>query len=112
MPWLVSIRISGQFIGARATTATRRSVIFSAEGFELVLVFCGSASSVWSAQKPAPITPAAPFKKERRPPDCCFRKDFIDGLLRCHKYISMRTASAAVLVQVRELPELRVQGSV
>jgi hypothetical protein len=28
-PWFVSIRISGQIIGAPATTATRRSVIFS-----------------------------------------------------------------------------------
>src|SRR5438046_891212 len=58
MPWLVSIRMRGQVIGARATTATRRSVIFRSEGLELVLVFCRAASRVLSAQKAAP-RPAA-----------------------------------------------------
>src|SRR5579862_3299095 len=66
MPWLVSMRMSGHVIGARATTATRRSVIFKSEGLELVLVFCGRASRVSSAQKPAASAPA-PFRKERRP---------------------------------------------
>src|SRR5712691_5655139 len=64
MPWLVSMRIRGQVIGARATTATRRSVIFRSDGLELVLVFCRAASSVLSAQKAAP-RPAA--RKLRRP---------------------------------------------
>src|SRR5262245_10828752 len=57
------MRIRGQVIGARATTATRRSVIFRSDGLELVLVFCTAASSVWSAQKAAP-RPAA--RKLRR----------------------------------------------
>src|SRR5712692_8764712 len=64
MPWLVSMRMRGQVIGARATTATRRSVIFRSDGLELVLVFCRAASSVLSAQKAAP-RPAA--RKLRRP---------------------------------------------
>src|ERR1044072_3813203 len=59
------MRIRGHVIGARATVATRRSVILSADGFELVLVFCGSASSVWSAQKPAPSRPAVDCRNER-----------------------------------------------
>src|SRR3954453_4979241 len=62
------MRRIGHVIGARATVATRRSVIRSADGFELVFVFCGSASSVWSAQKPAPNTPAADCRNERLPP--------------------------------------------
>src|SRR6266571_2763163 len=65
MPWLVSMRISGQVIGARATTATRRSVIFKSDGLELVLVFCTAASKVLSAQKAAP-RPAAERSKFRR----------------------------------------------
>ena len=68
MPWLVSMRMMGQVMGARATVATRMSVIFSSEGLELVFTFCGSASRVWSAQKPAPMAAAAPLRKERRPP--------------------------------------------
>ena len=39
------------------TVSARRSVIFRSEGLELVLTFCGSASSVSSAQKPAPALP-------------------------------------------------------
>src|SRR5260370_40973113 len=64
MPWLVSMRMIGQVIGARATTATRRSVIFRSDGLEFVLVFCRAASSVLSAQKAAP-RPAA--RTLRRP---------------------------------------------
>src|SRR5437016_2496992 len=67
MPWLVSMRIIGSVIGAFATVATRRSVIFSSEGLEFVFTFCGTASRVSSAQKPAPANPASPFKKPRRP---------------------------------------------
>ena len=33
------MRMIGQVIGARATTATRMSVIFRSDGFELVLTF-------------------------------------------------------------------------
>ena len=47
MPWLVSIRMIGQVIGALATTATRRSVIFRSEGLEAVFVY-------WSAEAAAP----------------------------------------------------------
>ena len=46
--------------------SARISVIFKSEGFEFVLVFCGRASNVWSAQKPNPMAPAADFKKVRR----------------------------------------------
>src|ERR1700693_2188311 len=67
MPWLVSMRISGQVMGARAITSTRRSVIFRSEGLELVLTFCGCASRRSSAQNAAPIVPAARLRKERRP---------------------------------------------
>src|SRR5262247_928234 len=52
------MRMRGQVIGARATTATRRSVIFRSDGLELVLIFCTAASSVLSAQKDA-ARPAA-----------------------------------------------------
>src|SRR5271167_2962878 len=61
------MRMSGQVIGAFVMTHTRRSVIFSEEGFELVLTFWGRASRASSAQKLAPTT-AAPLKKPRRPP--------------------------------------------
>src|SRR6266496_4190335 len=57
----------GSVIGAFAMVATRRSVIFNAEGLELVFTFWGTASSVSSAQKLAPRTPASPFKNPRRP---------------------------------------------
>src|SRR4051794_5335175 len=67
MPWLVSIRTSGQVMGAFASVATRRSVIFSSEGLELVLVLCGSASSTSSAQKDEAANAPAPFRKPRRP---------------------------------------------
>src|ERR1017187_3068192 len=73
------MRMSGQVMGARATTATRRSVIFKSEGLELVLVFCGRASRVWSAQKPAPSAPT-PFKNERRAEDFA-KSAFMSGML-------------------------------
>src|SRR5581483_2390464 len=66
MPWLVSMRMIGQVIGARATVATRKSVIFRSDGFEFVLTFCGSASSVSSSHAlsravgHAAAAPAAP----------------------------------------------------
>src|SRR5437868_10220395 len=59
------MRISGQVIGARVTTATRRSVIFRSEGLEWVLVFCTAASSVSPPQMAAPM-PAADRRKLRR----------------------------------------------
>src|SRR5215471_17698510 len=65
MPWLVSILMIGHVMGARPMVSTRRSVIFRSEGLECVLVFCGRASSVSSAQKPAPAREAA-FRKARR----------------------------------------------
>src|SRR5579884_192938 len=66
MPWFVSIRIIGQVMGARTTVATRMSVIFSSEGFELVFVFWGRASRRLSVQRlPMEKRPAA-FKKLRR----------------------------------------------
>ena len=37
------MRMSGHVIGALATTAMRRSVIFRSDGLELVLVFCDRA---------------------------------------------------------------------
>src|ERR1022692_2330487 len=54
MPWLVSIRMMGDVIGTPRITITRMSVIFRSLGFELVLVFCGSASSVSSTRNPLP----------------------------------------------------------
>src|SRR5437764_2290614 len=59
------MRISGQVIGARVTTATRRSVIFRSDGREWVLVFCTAASSVSPPQMAAPM-PAADRRKLRR----------------------------------------------
>src|ERR1039458_2380519 len=66
MPWLVSMRMMGQVMGARATVATRRSVILRSEGLELVLVFWGYASRFSPAHKPAPSA-AVSFRKERLP---------------------------------------------
>src|ERR1035438_7588354 len=60
------MRMIGQVMGARATVATRRSVILRPEGLELVLVFWGYASRSSPAHKPAPSA-AAPFRKERLP---------------------------------------------
>ena len=60
----------GELNGTPWSHAIRKSVIWRSEGFEFVLVFCGSASSVSSVQKPspaAPAAPAAPLKNERRP---------------------------------------------
>src|SRR5277367_3936726 len=67
MPWFVSRRISGQFIGAWPTIATRMSVIFSSDGFEFVLTYDWYAWMSLSAQKAAP-KPAAPaaFRNPRR----------------------------------------------
>src|ERR1700682_4477937 len=62
------MRMRGHVIGARVTTATRRSVIFKSEGLELVLVFCTAASSVSPPQIAAPI-PAADRRKLRRAVD-------------------------------------------
>src|ERR1700676_1070203 len=59
------MRMRGQVIGARVTTATRRSVIFKSDGLELVLVFWTAASSVSPPQMAAPI-PAADRRKLRR----------------------------------------------
>src|SRR5579864_6320742 len=67
MPWLVSIRISGQVNGAPFTTATRRSVIFRSDGCEFRLTFCTAASRVGSAQKLAPSAAAADPRNRRRP---------------------------------------------
>src|ERR1039458_10685607 len=66
MPWLVSMRMMGQVMGARATVATRRSVILRSEGLELGLVFGGDASRFSPAHKPAPSA-AVSFRKERLP---------------------------------------------
>src|SRR5436309_1249943 len=62
------MRISGQVIGALATTATRRSVIFRSDGRELVFVFCTAPSSVSSAQKAAPSPAASDPPADRRKP--------------------------------------------
>src|SRR5438270_10206095 len=61
------MRMIGHIMGARAMVSTRRSVIFRAEGLELVLTFWGRASRVWSAQNPAANAPPAPFRNDRRP---------------------------------------------
>src|SRR5215475_7732987 len=66
MPWLVSMRMTGQLNGARPMVRTRRSVICRADGLELVLVFCGRASRVSSAQKPADSAAAVVLRKLRR----------------------------------------------
>jgi hypothetical protein len=68
MPWLVSMRMIGHVMGAPRTVSARMSVIFRSEGLEFVLVFCGSASSVSSAQNPSPSAPAAPFRNDRTSP--------------------------------------------
>src|ERR1035437_604433 len=67
MPWLVSIWMIGDVMGTPRSVAIRMSVIFRSDGLELVLVFCGSASSVSSTRNPAVSAPAACLKKERRP---------------------------------------------
>src|SRR5678815_2238750 len=66
MPWLVSMRMIGLVMGARATTATRRSVIFKSDGLELVLTFWGRASRISRPQSPAAAAPAADRRKLRR----------------------------------------------
>src|SRR5687767_10692304 len=67
------MRISGQVIGAPTTTATRRSVILSAEGSEARLTFAWTtfAAACAAASPPSAIAPAAlipsVLKKDRRP---------------------------------------------
>src|ERR1039457_5097000 len=48
----------GDVMGTPRITITRMSVIFRSLGLELVLVFCGSASSVSSTRNPAASAPA------------------------------------------------------
>src|SRR3954447_26360950 len=64
------MRISGQIIGAPVTMATRRSVIFSSDGFDAVRTFCVSASrSSWVTRllaKAAPAAPAVAVRKKLR----------------------------------------------
>ena len=60
------MRSTGHVMGARATVAIRKSVIFSSLGREAVLVCCISASSVSSAQKVAAATATPDLKKPRR----------------------------------------------
>src|SRR3954467_3927107 len=64
------MRISGQIIGAPVTTATRRSVIFSSDGFDAVRTFCVSASRSSCVTrllaKAAPATPAVAVRKKSR----------------------------------------------
>src|ERR1700692_1186978 len=88
MPWLVSMRMTGQVMGARARVATRRSVILSSEGLDAVLVYCIIASRVLPPQMAAPVTPAAPFKKFLRD-----LRGFNMGPLRriIHKHYSCAT---------------------
>src|SRR4051794_38871444 len=57
------MRTNGHVMGALATVATLRSVIFSSEGFDLVFVFCGSASSTSSGQNDPAPSAAAPLRK-------------------------------------------------
>src|SRR5713226_8461087 len=94
MPWLVSIRISGQTKGASLTTATRRSVIFKSEGLELRLTFCTAASSVSSAQKLAPAMAAADRRKPRRPnPTCNFMRSILLPLRRAVIFCSLTSTA-------------------
>ena len=65
------MRMIGQVMGARVTTATRRSVILSSEGIELLLTFWTAPSRFSSerrlaAPSPAAAAPSLP-KKARRP---------------------------------------------
>src|SRR6476661_3252165 len=73
MPWLVSILMIGTVIGAPAITATRKSVIFSAEGSDDRLTFdwtkeeaASAAAFPFSAIAPAAVRPSV-LKNERRP---------------------------------------------
>ena len=68
MPWLVSIRMIGQVIGALATTATRRSVILRPDGFEAVFVNWSAVSALPSAKAAVANTAAAvPWSTSRLP---------------------------------------------
>src|SRR5579862_7517933 len=60
------MRIMGQVMGAFTTTATRRSVIFSPDGLELVLTFLTACPGPSSARKAPPIAAAELFKTLRR----------------------------------------------
>ena len=60
------MRRTGQRIGARATVATRKLVIFKSLGRDAVLVCCIKASSVSSAQKVAAARAAPDFTNLRR----------------------------------------------
>src|SRR5271165_3064408 len=61
------MRIIGSVIGAPRKVATRRSVIFSCEGFEFLLTFCTAPSRVSSDQKDVAAAAPANLKRERRP---------------------------------------------
>src|SRR3989441_7388617 len=65
------MRMIGQVMGARVTTATRRSVILSSDGIELLLTFWPAPSRSSSERRLAAPSPAAAapslLKKDRRP---------------------------------------------
>ena len=74
MPWLVSMRMIGQVIGAPTTTAKRRSVIFSADGSdERLTLDCTSAEAASALRlrrfdercrgRPAPATAPTDLKE-------------------------------------------------
>src|SRR5882672_2275959 len=61
------MRMIGQGLGPGFTTvATRRSVILSVEGLELVLTALGYASSDWSINSAPPSAPIEVFRTSRR----------------------------------------------
>src|SRR5438445_12328841 len=64
------MRMIGQLKGALTTVATRRSVIFSSDGLELVLTFFGYASVGSPAMKALPSAAAEDFKTPRRSNKC------------------------------------------
>src|SRR5271165_3320281 len=79
-------------MGAPRIVSARISVIFRSEGLEFVFVFCGSASSISSAQNPSPSAPAAPFKNDRR------------GCVPFSYAMVTKFLSAAVIVYTRPSP--------
>src|SRR6185312_12672800 len=115
------MRISGHVMGARTTVATRISVIFSSEGLEWVLVFCGSASRTLSVHRlPIENRPAV-FRNFLRA--SLFRKlRFIATLLSAYEHIALesdrdfaslgdRRASGPVCRMRRLPPKLLHQSS-
>src|SRR5205809_2636905 len=95
------MRMIGQVMGARVTTATRRSMILSSEGMELLLTFWTAPSRSSSDRRRVAPSPAAAapslLKKDRRPTRSCTARFMLPPFLA--QPAGQRTGPPAFVLQ-------------